>query len=132
MTGFRYFVVHTDGAVAQVAFYAGSTLIGVDTTSPYSATWSGPPSGQHALTAMATDDAGLSSTSAAVDVTVNPPSGNKPPVLDPVGSQAGDEGQRLRASTPFAGTVAWTPTEAQGPGHTPFTYGVKRRLRPSM
>lgn len=64
------------GSVAKVEFYAGSTKIGEDTSSPYSITWntaSGSfPDGPYALTAKAFDNASPANTttSSAVSVTV--------------------------------------------------------------
>jgi hypothetical protein len=65
----------SDG-IGQVAFYAGTTLIGTDTTAPYSVTWSSVPAGTYSLTAVATDALGASTTSAPVTVTVTSPSGS--------------------------------------------------------
>ena len=59
-----------DGSITNVAFYAGATLLGNYTTSPYSHPWNGAPEGAHVLTAVATDDQGNSTTSAVVNVTV--------------------------------------------------------------
>jgi hypothetical protein len=53
-----------------VDFYQGTTLIGSDTTSPYQITWSDVAAGAYALTAVATDNAGATTTSAARSVTV--------------------------------------------------------------
>ena len=50
----------TDGTVARVEFYRGSTLISTDTSSPYSAVWSGAAAGTYSLTARAYDDDGAS------------------------------------------------------------------------
>src|SRR5207249_6052882 len=36
-----------DGSVAQVAFYNGSTLVGVDTSSPYTFSWTGVAAGHY-------------------------------------------------------------------------------------
>jgi hypothetical protein len=60
----------TDGTVAQVAFYNGTTLIATDTTAPYSIVWTGVPAGSYTLTAKATDNQGLVTTSAPVNITV--------------------------------------------------------------
>jgi regulation of enolase protein 1 (concanavalin A-like superfamily) len=68
----------TDGTIAQVDFYRGSTLIGSDTTSPYSATWSSAPAGSYQLTAVARDNTGATTTSTAVGVTVTS-TANQPP-----------------------------------------------------
>jgi peptidoglycan/xylan/chitin deacetylase (PgdA/CDA1 family) len=60
--------------VASVAFYLdGTRLLGTDTSSPYSTTWTVPNSvtvGNHTLTAVATDAAGNSTTSAGVTITI--------------------------------------------------------------
>jgi hypothetical protein len=63
----------SDGTVARVDFYAGSTLIGTDTSSPYSISWSNVAAGVYTLTAVAWDNAGASTTSAARSITVNNP-----------------------------------------------------------
>ena len=56
----------TDGTVTRVEFYRGTTLIGSDTTSPYSAVWTGAAAGSYSLTAIAVDDDGATRTSTAV------------------------------------------------------------------
>jgi subtilisin family serine protease len=63
-----------DGSVAQVAFYAGGALLGVDTTAPYQMTWTDPLVGNHLITAVATDNEGATTTSAATLVRVLPTS----------------------------------------------------------
>ncbi|HXW04606.1 MAG TPA: Ig-like domain-containing protein [Vicinamibacterales bacterium] len=60
-----------DGTVSRVAFYSGSTLIGSDETSPFSAAWSSPPAGDHVLTAVATDNGGATASSAPVAISVS-------------------------------------------------------------
>jgi endoglucanase len=64
-----------DGTVSKVDFYQGSTLLGTDTTSPYSCTWSNVADGNYSLTAVATDDEGAVTTSSAVGITVNAATG---------------------------------------------------------
>ena len=59
-----------DGTVARVDFYGGATLIGSDATAPYSASWSNVAAGSYALSAVAFDNGGASTTSAAVSITV--------------------------------------------------------------
>jgi hypothetical protein len=56
--------------VAQVAFFAGATLLAVDTAAPYSVPWNLVPAGDYALTARALDGAGQTTTSATVLVHV--------------------------------------------------------------
>src|SRR5205085_1358365 len=64
--------------ISKVDFFAGSTLIGTDTTSPYSITWSNVAAGTYRLTAVATDDDGATTTSAARTITVSG-AANQPP-----------------------------------------------------
>ena len=58
-----------DGIVAKVEFYVGATLVGTDTTSPYSMTWSAPV-GSHSVSAVATDNLGAVTVSSWRDFTV--------------------------------------------------------------
>lgn len=66
----------SDGSVTNVQFFDGATSLGNDNTSPYSVAAS-LAAGSHALTAIATDNLGLASTSSVVNITVNVP--NAPP-----------------------------------------------------
>ncbi|HET6869674.1 MAG TPA: galactose oxidase-like domain-containing protein [Solirubrobacteraceae bacterium] len=61
----------SDGTVQKVEFFAGATKLGQSTTTPYSFVWHRPGPGTYALTAKATDNAGLMTTSAPVTVTVS-------------------------------------------------------------
>jgi RHS repeat-associated protein len=61
----------SDGTVAKVDFYQGTTLLGTSTTAPYSFAWTSVAGGSYNLTAVATDDRGGTSTSAPVAITVN-------------------------------------------------------------
>jgi RHS repeat-associated protein len=62
-----------DGTVARVDFYQGGTLIGSATTVPYSFSWANVVPGSYSLTAVATDNQGSSTASAAVTIRVNAP-----------------------------------------------------------
>src|SRR5204862_118966 len=61
----------TDGTISKVDFFAGTTLIGTDTTSPYSISWSNVGAGTYSVTAVATDNGGATTTSAARTITVS-------------------------------------------------------------
>jgi hypothetical protein len=62
----------SDGNVAKVEFFDGSTKIGEAASSPYSLQWSGVPAGTHTLTARATDNLGATTSSSPVDILVSP------------------------------------------------------------
>ena len=65
-----------DGTITKVEFYQGSTLLGSDNTSPYSYTWTNMVAGSYSLTARATDNTGASTASPAINIIVNPASGD--------------------------------------------------------
>lgn len=63
----------TASGVARVVFRDGSTTLSTDTSSPYSFTWNTKKNlavGNHTLTAVATDTAGNTTTSAPVTITI--------------------------------------------------------------
>ena len=62
--------VDSDGAIASVQFYANGTLIGTSTAAPYGMVWDSVAGGTYALTAKATDNAGGTATSPAVNITI--------------------------------------------------------------
>jgi Big-like domain-containing protein/VCBS repeat protein/glucodextranase-like protein/putative Ig domain-containing protein len=61
------------GSISKVEFYAGSTLVGTKTSSPYTVTWANVAAGSYALTAKATDNLGASTISASVAIVVRAP-----------------------------------------------------------
>jgi chitodextrinase len=71
-----------DGTIARVQFFSNGTSLGTDTTSPYQVSWTPSSTGTFSLTAVATDNAGLSTTSSAVSVTLT----SQPPPPPPDGS----------------------------------------------
>ena len=138
----------TSEAVAQVAFYANATQIGVAVTSPYQIQWNNVSAGTYQLTAVATNIQGATSTSPPVSITVAPP--NQTPVLAPISNKSvneqvllnftasatdSDSGQTITYSLVGApsgasinatsGVFSWTPTEAQGPGTYTVTVVAK-------
>jgi regulation of enolase protein 1 (concanavalin A-like superfamily) len=61
-----------DGTIARVDFYAGATLVGTVTSSPYTYTWNGVAAGSYSITAVARDNAGAMTVSGARDIRVDP------------------------------------------------------------
>lgn len=136
------FDVEPGAGTMEVAFYAGTTRIGVATMPPYTILWN-PTAGTYNLTAVATDSSGFSPTSNPVTITVQPFLGNYPPVLSPVGDKTVDEGTTLTFIVtandpdpgqtltyvlsgnppgmmidPANGVFSWTPTSAQVGSYT--------------
>jgi hypothetical protein len=100
-----------EGSVAGVRFEVDSNPVGVeDMTAPYTADWdtSALANGSvHAVTAIATDAAGNSATSAAVSVTVDngPPPDTTPPTVSVTAPQAGSF---VQGTVPLAASASDT------------------------
>ena len=62
-----------NGSVGQVQFFQGTISLGVATTPPFSVTWTNVAGGTYVLKAVATDNYGLTATSAVVNVIVDIP-----------------------------------------------------------
>lgn len=65
-----------DGNVSQVEFFQGATLLGSDSTTPYTFVWNNVAAGSYGLSARATDDLGATTTTTPITVTVTS-SGNR-------------------------------------------------------
>lgn len=59
-----------DGTVTRVQFYVGNILVGTDSVAPYGFVWSASTAGTYRIVAIATDNGGYRTTSAAVTITV--------------------------------------------------------------
>lgn len=60
----------TDGTVSKVEFFSGTTLLGEDTSAPYSYVWNNVQAGSYTIIAKATDNDGLVTSAAPVSVLV--------------------------------------------------------------
>lgn len=65
-----------DGTILAVDFRDGSTVIGTDSSSPYTYVWTPTINGAHTITARATDDDGSTTVSGSRNVTVTDGSGS--------------------------------------------------------
>src|SRR3989442_7636 len=81
----------SDGSIKKVKFYVDDVQIRTDTQPPYRAKWRHPAAGTYELRAVATDNGGLSTTSATIHVTVK---------------------SGTRASTLAGDNVTWTTADA--------------------
>jgi hypothetical protein len=59
-----------DGGVARVEFLSGSTVIGSDTTSPYTFSWANVAAGSYSVSARAVDSAGATTTTTPISISV--------------------------------------------------------------
>jgi uncharacterized protein (TIGR03118 family) len=133
-----------DGIVVKVSFFNGSGSVGTDTASPYSTRVTLYP-GTYVLTAVATDNAGVSTISSPVTVTVDTTPVADPipahivkgdiaielqPVIDglvaPLGLAVPDDGSHRMFVYDQAG-LAWAVTGGAGKSPTPLL-DVRSRL----
>ena len=144
-----------DGSLTRVTLSANSTVLATYGGAPNTFTWLNPAPGTYQLTATATDNDNLSTTSAPVTITVNPQNDDQAPVLAPIGNKTVDELTALTftavatdadasdsityslVNAPAGATIngttgafSWTPTEAQGPGSFRFTVRAKDNHTP--
>jgi hypothetical protein len=96
------------GTVASVSFYNGATLLGTDTSSPYSFSWANVAAGTYSLTARATDNQGALGTSSVITVVVNEQGQGIPGTIQSE-SYATMSGIQLEATTDTGGgqNVGW-------------------------
>ncbi|HEY9046940.1 MAG TPA: Ig-like domain-containing protein [Ohtaekwangia sp.] len=97
----------SDGTVAKVEFFRGTTKLGEDTSSPYSYSWTSVPAGTYALTAKATDNAGATGTSTVVNISV----GNAN--VNPVASITAPA-NNASYTAPASVTITATATDSDG------------------
>jgi len=105
--------VSDDGLVARVDFYSGSTRLATDVSPPFAFTWPAVPAGDYSLTAVATDDAGATTVSSPVSVTVE----NGPTTLPPGWFDQDIGAVGVAGSASFSGgvfTVAGSGTDVYG------------------
>ncbi len=110
----------SDGTISKVEFFAGATLVGTDTTAPYSVSWTNVAAGNYSLTAIATDSGNATATSTAVPITVNvgtPPPTGLPPGWSHTGvGSTGATGSATHAGGTFtvagAGADVWGTADA--------------------
>ncbi len=105
------------GSISKVEFYQGKTLLGQDTTSPYSFTWTGVAAGAYSITARAYDNLGASTTSASVSISVRPVDTTAPSAPAVVRDGTGQD---------LTQTTAWTRLSANWNASADAQSGIKR------
>lgn len=132
--------VGVGGSIANVQFFANGILLGTVTTAPYTFVWVPLALGNYSITAVATDNVGASTTSAAATVNINgvllisintPVTGSSVPVNTPqtvtatasvtngtvVSVQFLANGTSIGSASAFPYRIEWTPA-------TPGTYAL--------
>jgi len=90
----------SDGTIAQVNFFAGTTLVATDTTSPYALTWTNVPAGTYTVTAVAIDNSGASTTSIGATIqVVGIPAATIPGLVEAENFDNGGEGVAYHDTT---------------------------------
>jgi YVTN family beta-propeller protein len=114
----------TDGSVARVDFYAGASMIGSDTTSPFSVTWTVSTAGTYSLSATAVDNAGATTASGAVSVAVtNPPVRPATAVFEPAADNDSVIRYVLDVFRDGSNPATSTPAATQDLGKPPVVNG---------
>jgi len=95
------------GRITRVDFYLDSRLLGTDTSRPYKFTWNTATAGEYGLTAVATNNSGISTASPPVYIAVRN--------ISPTGCTCGDGcAERTAISPPFTfdgeGEFCWEAT----------------------
>ncbi|MEV4169303.1 glycoside hydrolase family 48 protein [Nonomuraea sp. NPDC049709] len=123
----------SDGTVAKVDFYQGSTLLGTDTSSPYSYSWTNVAAGSYSITARATDNAGLTTTSSPVGITVSPNTGPALVVSPTTLSvpEAGTATFGVKLSQAPSANVTVTTARASGDADVTVSGGASLTFTPS-
>jgi hypothetical protein len=110
-----------DGTVSKVDFYQGTTLLGTDTSSPYSYSWQNVAAGNYSITAKATDNGGATTTSSPVGITVST-NANPTLVVSPLSLAVAEKGTAtFGVKLSKAPTANVTVTTARTSGDTDLT-----------
>jgi hypothetical protein len=104
----------SDGTIAKVDFYNGSTLLRSVTAAPYTFTWTNVANGSYSLFAKATDNAGATATSANVSVSVGTTSGNGISISSPATNSTILGGGTIGVSGSFQGAADTTIIVSNG------------------
>lgn len=108
-----------DGSVSKVEFFRNGTSIGIDTSAPYSASWSNASAGTYTLRAVATDNGNATAGTATISITVGSASGDTTAPGVPGGLAIG-----TRTATSIA--LSWAPATDNSGGSGVAGYDVYR------
>gem|GEM_PF-79335 len=108
-----------DGSVSKVEFFRDGSSIGVDTSTPYSASWANASAGSHTLRAVATDNNNATTSTPTITITVNAASGDTTAPSVPSGLAVG-----TRTASSIA--LSWSPSTDNTGGSGLAGYDVYR------
>ncbi|NQD36694.1 DNRLRE domain-containing protein [Permianibacter sp. IMCC34836] len=110
----------SDGNIARVEFYDGSSLLATDNEAPYQFVWNGAPSGNRNLLARAYDDRNGQGNSAVVSITVQAGQSGTVILQDGVGGYAGTRDNYLSSYSKASNYGSSTLVQEQGGYYTPM------------
>jgi hypothetical protein len=113
-----------DGTIAGVDFYAGSALLGTDTSSPYSVSWTEWEAASYPIVAVARDSGGASTVSSTRDIIVVPAGLPRTAVFTPATDHATAVDRYVLEVFPLgANTTVANPVATQDLGKPSITNG---------
>ncbi len=108
----------SDGRVARVDFYQGTTLLGRVSKAPWRLVWRNVPAGEYSLTAVATDNAKATGRSAPVVISVETRADTTPPSVP--------TGLASNGQTASSITLTWNASSDEAGGSGVAGYDVFR------
>jgi hypothetical protein len=93
----------SDGTVVSVQFLANGIVVGTATAAPFNISWRPTSAGNYSLTAVATDNAGNVTTSAALAVTITAAAAPTATIINPVGTQTYGVGNSIPITATTSG-----------------------------
>ncbi len=102
-----------DGLVSSVSFFANDRFLGRVTNSPFALNWTNPPGGNYTLFARAIDNAGKSTLSTPVDISVQAPTLNLS-ITSPTNGQVFTVPANVGISVAVTGTATVDSLEIYG------------------
>jgi len=117
----------SDGSIKYVKFYVDDIQIRTDTQPPFRAKWRNPAAGTYELRAVATDNGGLSTTSATIHVTVKSGTRASTPAGDNVTVTTADASLTF-AHVTTAGTTTVVPMPLPDASQLPSGFSIDGAL----
>jgi YVTN family beta-propeller protein len=113
----------SDGTVSRVDFYEGSTVIGSDSASPFTMTWTASSARTYVFSAVAVDNQSAATTSASVSLAVTAPTRPSTAVFEPSADNASVTQYVLDIFVAGSNPATAAPVATQNLGKPPIVIG---------